>query len=176
MTRNDYPIELRNIYCKSNVSFRDLLIQFIGLTCSLVFILWVTDELNFRRLHNHSRSGYIKHEQPHNRNGFSLLPGSCKIFLHYCKVKKMNKLTIITIKHLLTMQSGLSWDQDTYPLWDNRNDTRKLFLEKDIAAFILGKSLSSSLGKEYKYSNGSSALLGIICSKASNMKTTDFAN
>ena len=81
----------------------------------------------------------------------------------------------ITLADLLTMRSGLEWDQESYPLWDSRNDTRQLYLVDNIASFILGKNLVANPGERYVYSNGTTTLLGILIEKAAGERAETFA-
>jgi CubicO group peptidase (beta-lactamase class C family) len=81
----------------------------------------------------------------------------------------------ITIKHLLTMTSGLQWDEDTYPYTDPRNDCAQLFNQEDPLRYVLGMPMESEPGTQFLYNSGTVNVLGEIIRKASGMRADDFA-
>jgi len=73
----------------------------------------------------------------------------------------------ITLKHLLTMTSGIAWDDETYSYYDSRNDMYQLFTSSDPIKYILQKPLIETPGIFYAYRNCNTNLLGAIIHKAS---------
>ncbi|MEF3353913.1 serine hydrolase [Paenibacillus sp. GYB006] len=71
----------------------------------------------------------------------------------------------ITIKHLLTMSSGLRWPGN-----------EAMIPTKNWVKFILEQPVESEPGTKMKYSCGNSHLLSAILQKATQMNTVDFAN
>lgn len=82
----------------------------------------------------------------------------------------------ITLKHLLTMTSGLAFDENTYPYGDARNDVTRLFSEADPIRFVLAKPLTSMPGERFFYNSGTVNVLAAIVARAAGMKFLDFAN
>jgi CubicO group peptidase (beta-lactamase class C family) len=81
----------------------------------------------------------------------------------------------ITLRHLLTMTSGLDWDESTYPYGDRRNDVTRLFYSPDPMRFILEKPLVSPPGSAFVYKGGDTNLLGGIIRRASEYSLANFA-
>ncbi|HUX55986.1 MAG TPA: serine hydrolase [Bacteroidales bacterium] len=82
----------------------------------------------------------------------------------------------ITIAHLLTMTCGLTFDENSYPYGDSRNDVTRLFSEDDPIKFILSKELTSTPGTQFFYNSGAVNVLAAIVEKATGMKFLDYAN
>jgi CubicO group peptidase (beta-lactamase class C family) len=75
----------------------------------------------------------------------------------------------ITIRHLLTMSSGLFWDE-SLPYSDRRNSETGMNNATDPARFVLEQPLASRPGSSYNYSGGSAALLAAILQKLSGRR------
>jgi len=82
----------------------------------------------------------------------------------------------ITLKHLLTMTSGIQWDDETYSYYDSRNDMYQLFNASDPIKYILLKPLSETPGTFYAYRNCNTNLLGAIIHKASQQRLDLFSD
>jgi CubicO group peptidase (beta-lactamase class C family) len=81
----------------------------------------------------------------------------------------------ITIEHLLTMSSGLAWNEWEYPLSDVRNDLIQLWLTDDPVAYILSKPLAHNPGSSWYYSGGDVILLGEIIQQATGRLLDQYA-
>jgi len=81
----------------------------------------------------------------------------------------------ITLEHLLTMTSGLEWDESTYPYTDPRNDVAQLFNQSNPIRFILNKPIVTEPGTTFLYSSGSTNVLGEIIRKATGIRADSFA-
>jgi len=81
----------------------------------------------------------------------------------------------ITLKHLLTMSSGIEWDDETYYYNDPRNDIYQLFTVSDPIRFILSKDIIETQGTVYAYRNCNTNLLGEIVRRASGQRLDAFA-
>jgi CubicO group peptidase (beta-lactamase class C family) len=81
----------------------------------------------------------------------------------------------ITLEHLLTMTSGLEWDESTFSYSDPRNDVVQLFYQNDPIRFILNKPIVTEPGTQFLYSSGSTNVLGEIIQKTTGMRADDFA-
>jgi len=76
----------------------------------------------------------------------------------------------ITIKHLLTMTSGLEWDEGI-----GYNDNNEMKASKSQLNYMLNKPIVYEPGTKWNYSTGGTHLLSIILTRASGMSTLEFA-
>ncbi len=82
----------------------------------------------------------------------------------------------ITIEHLLTMTSGLEWDEWGAPLSSVENDQIVIwFSDKDPIDYTLGRSLIHEPGRKYTYSGGNMEILSKILENASGMTIDEFS-
>jgi CubicO group peptidase (beta-lactamase class C family) len=82
----------------------------------------------------------------------------------------------ITIEHLLTMTSGLEWDEWGASYADQTNDVIRLWMDcDDPVGCILEKPLLSEPGTKFTYSGGNMVLLGAIIKNASGMDIEAFS-
>ena len=82
----------------------------------------------------------------------------------------------ITIEHLLTMTSGLEWDEWHAPLSSAKNDIVGIwFQDKDPVTFILERPLVNEPGTSYTYSGGNMIVLGEIIRYATKMNIDEFS-
>jgi CubicO group peptidase (beta-lactamase class C family) len=82
----------------------------------------------------------------------------------------------VTIHHLLTMTSGIAWNETILPIGNSQGDFTQLFASDDPIRFILSKPLVSLPGTTFSYSSGSTNVIGAIIEKATGMGFLDFAN
>lgn len=80
----------------------------------------------------------------------------------------------ITIRHLLTMTSGLDWDENT-PYLDLKNTEIQMDGSDDPISFILSRKLTSTPGAVWNYSAASATLLGEILRKATSERLDKYA-
>jgi CubicO group peptidase (beta-lactamase class C family) len=80
----------------------------------------------------------------------------------------------ITLHHLLTMSSGLAWDE-SLPYSDPRNDERRLDSSDDPVGFVLERDLLSEPGSTWNYSGGSTQVLAELLEQATGQPLTEFA-
>ena len=95
-------------------------------------------------------------------------------FPQYAHLQKDGK-DRITLDHLLTMRSGLEWNEMEVPYDDTRNDLIQLFRVPDPVAYILSKPLVSEPGRTWYYSGGNTNLLGEIIRTATGQRMDVFA-
>ena len=82
-----------------------------------------------------------------------------------------NGKELITIKHLLTMSSGLPWNENP----PATGDMYQLFTARDPIQYILTQSLESTPGQRFHYNSGSTNLLGEIVRRRSAQNLLQFA-
>lgn len=81
----------------------------------------------------------------------------------------------ISVRHLLTMTTGLPFDEQTYPIADSRNDAFQLFFSRDPVAYMLSRDLVHAPGTTYQYSSGDTVLLGEIIRRTTGQSLPSFA-
>ena len=82
----------------------------------------------------------------------------------------------ITIEHLVTMTSGLAWDEWGTTYSDPENDVIRLWFScEDQIACILEASLVDEPGTNFTYSGGNMILLGEIIKNATQMDVEEFS-
>ncbi len=81
----------------------------------------------------------------------------------------------LTLKHLLTMTSGLEWDDETYSYFDSRNDMYQLFNSRDPIKYMLSKNVVLTPGTVFDYSNCNTNVLGEVIRKATGQRLDAFA-
>ncbi len=86
-----------------------------------------------------------------------------------------NEKDKITIEHMLTMTSGLPWDDGSYPIYDPRNDEYQLLFNENPIRFILEKPVVTSPGTDFHYNSGTTFLLSEIVKKSSGKSLDEFA-
>jgi CubicO group peptidase (beta-lactamase class C family) len=82
----------------------------------------------------------------------------------------------MTLWDLLTMRSGLPWDETTYPFNDPRNDVYQVnYNSSGGIQYVLDKPMQYDPGTVFHYNTGASHLLSGIVQETTNMTTLDFA-
>ena len=76
---------------------------------------------------------------------------------------------------MLTMTSGLPWDDGSYPMYDIRNDEANMFTNEDPVEFVLSMPVNYIPGTDFAYHSGLTLLLGEIVHRQSGMLLTEFA-
>jgi CubicO group peptidase (beta-lactamase class C family) len=96
-----------------------------------------------------------------------------KFFPEYASLRSPAKGRIL-LRHLLTMSSGLAWDEKR-PYTDPENSESRLIDSPDPYRFVLEQPIATEPGLVWNYSGGSSALLGAILQKVTGKSLIDFA-
>ena len=96
-----------------------------------------------------------------------------KFFPEYAPVKSPG-WDQVTLRHLLTMSSGMQWDENR--AWaDPRNDEPHLSNEADPVSYILSKPIAKPPGTVWTYNGGGTDLLGNIIERVSGKPLEVFA-
>ncbi|MFM9942795.1 MAG: serine hydrolase domain-containing protein [Hyphomicrobiaceae bacterium] len=80
----------------------------------------------------------------------------------------------ITLRHLLTMSSGLQWDENLP--WNDKNDEWHLVNDADPLRYVFQKPFAFAPGTFFTYNGGGTDLLGKVIEKASGVRIDAFAN
>ncbi|MFW9831222.1 MAG: serine hydrolase domain-containing protein, partial [Candidatus Thorarchaeota archaeon] len=81
----------------------------------------------------------------------------------------------ITIAHLLSMTSGLPWDEWSYPYGNPNNDWDQMTSSSNWVQFVLDRPMDYTPGTHWIYNTGGSHLLSAILARATNISTLTFA-
>jgi len=83
----------------------------------------------------------------------------------------------ITLENLLTMTSGLEWNEMDVSVAtrDTKNDLIQLFFVPDPIEYILAKHVVAKAGSRWYYSGGDVNLLGEVIKRATGLRVDDFA-
>jgi CubicO group peptidase (beta-lactamase class C family) len=77
----------------------------------------------------------------------------------------------ITINHLLTMSSGLSWDEAYSSLFST---TTKAYYGKHLRKLVLDQSVVTEPGREFNYLSGDTQLLSLIVARSSGKTVSEY--
>jgi CubicO group peptidase (beta-lactamase class C family) len=80
----------------------------------------------------------------------------------------------VSLRHLLTMSSGMRWDE-VLAWTDPKNDEPHLGTEDDPLRYVISKPIDAFPGTTWNYSGGSTDLLGAIIEKTSGKSFEAFA-
>lgn len=80
----------------------------------------------------------------------------------------------LTIKHLLTMTSGLQWNEDI-PYDNPENSENQMINSGDGIGFVLSRSLVAKPGTVWRYNGGTTELLAEIIHRTSGKNIHEFA-
>ena len=81
----------------------------------------------------------------------------------------------ITLRHLLTMGSGLHWDEETYPYTDRRNSEIAMDLAPDPYRYVLSQPVEAAPGARFKYSGGDVAVMAAVLARATKTPLDAYA-
>ena len=81
----------------------------------------------------------------------------------------------ITLRHLLTMSSGLAWDETTVPFTDPSNTYSQMEVAPRADHYVLAQPLAARPGEVFNYNSGTAELLGLILRKVSGKRLDAFA-
>jgi len=102
-----------------------------------------------------------------------------KVFAFFPEYSHLNdeEKDRITLEHLLTMTSGLEWNEMDVSVAtrDTKNDLIQLFFVPDPIEYILAKPVVAEAGTRWYYSGGDVNLLGEVIKKTTGLRVDDFA-
>jgi CubicO group peptidase (beta-lactamase class C family) len=78
-------------------------------------------------------------------------------------------LRSITLENLLTMSSGLQWDEGSLP-----NDETKLYWKENQACFVLDRPITDTPGHVFHYNSGGNAILADTLSRSTGEPWLEF--
>ncbi len=81
----------------------------------------------------------------------------------------------ITLRDLLTMQSGISWDESSSYADDSLNNCTAMELKDDWIQYVLDRPMDTIPGTQFVYNSGVTVLLGKIVSMATGQSVDKWA-
>ena len=82
----------------------------------------------------------------------------------------------MTIEDLLTMTSGIEWNEWAFPYeFGSGNPQMDMMESPDSVQFVLDRNMSHTSGEHWDYNAGASILLGAIVQQIANQTTLEFA-
>lgn len=81
----------------------------------------------------------------------------------------------ITLRQMLTMTTGLAWDETSYPFNDRRNDLNVMFFNSNPVQFMLEKPLINKPAERFFYNSGVTNLIGEILNRKTGTELVKFA-
>ena len=80
----------------------------------------------------------------------------------------------ITLRHILTMSTGLEWNEMDVPYSNLDNDERRLYYSLDPIEQVLTKPMRDEPGKDWYYNGGTTMVLAALVAKLSGQEFLDF--
>jgi CubicO group peptidase (beta-lactamase class C family) len=81
----------------------------------------------------------------------------------------------MTLRHLLTMSSGLAWDETSVAYTNPSNTYSQMEIAPRSDHFVLAQPLAAPPGTVFNYNSGGAELLGLILRKVSGKRLREFA-
>lgn len=85
------------------------------------------------------------------------------------------ELSRIRLRDLLSMTSGIRWDESTYPYTDSRNSETAMDWASDRIRHILSEPIEVAPGERFNYSGGDVALIAAIIARATGTPLEEYA-
>jgi CubicO group peptidase (beta-lactamase class C family) len=80
----------------------------------------------------------------------------------------------ITLRHMLTMSSGLKWDE-TIPYSNPANSERQMISAMDPVRYVFEQPVIATPGSVYNYNGGNTTVLAAVLSKVTGKRIDDYA-
>jgi predicted amidohydrolase YtcJ len=81
----------------------------------------------------------------------------------------------MTLRHLLTMTSGIRWDETTVAYTDPRNSCAAMEASADWVQFVLDQPMAEEPGRAFVYSSGVTQLIAEVLRQATGRLPDDYA-
>jgi CubicO group peptidase (beta-lactamase class C family) len=99
--------------------------------------------------------------------------------LKYFDVTKVNNVDErkrrITLRHVLTMSTGLDWKEDGVPYDDPKNDCNVMEATEDWVQYAIDKPMAQEPGKIFNYNSGVAELLAYVFQKETGQDIERYA-
>lgn len=81
----------------------------------------------------------------------------------------------MTLRDLLTMTSGISWDESSVTYTDSQNSCAAMEASDDWIGFVRAQPMAAPPGERFVYNSGVTMLLAYLLKQATGMEATDYA-
>jgi CubicO group peptidase (beta-lactamase class C family) len=81
----------------------------------------------------------------------------------------------IRLRDILSMTSGLKWDEDTYPYGNPLNSETAMDAAADPYRYVLEQPITDEPGKTFRYSGGNTMVLAAVIERAVKMRLDKYA-
>jgi CubicO group peptidase (beta-lactamase class C family) len=81
----------------------------------------------------------------------------------------------LQLKHILTMSSGLEWDEESYPYSHGKNDCFQMKLSGDAPEFALERPIIHEPGTNFQYACANTMLLSAIIEASTGLGVDEYA-
>ncbi|HEY1709769.1 MAG TPA: serine hydrolase [Rhizomicrobium sp.] len=95
-------------------------------------------------------------------------------FPEYADLRTPERMKI-TLRDMLSMTSGLHWDEDTYLYTDVRNSETAMDAAADRYRFILSQPIDAPPGTRWRYSGGDVAVIAAVLARTTKMPLEEYA-
>ncbi len=82
----------------------------------------------------------------------------------------------ITIRHLLTMSSGIKWEENSIPHGTSANNETQMERSKDPIKYVLSQSMDTLPGTVWNYNSGGVQILAAIIKNSTGLTVDNFAD
>jgi CubicO group peptidase (beta-lactamase class C family) len=89
-------------------------------------------------------------------------------------LKKDKRFKSITIRHLLTMSSGIKYEEDATLPWSEAADDTKTYYATELRELALDSQIEGKPGRYFEYNNYNPLLVGMILERATGMSVSRF--
>jgi CubicO group peptidase (beta-lactamase class C family) len=96
-------------------------------------------------------------------------------FPEYADLRAPQRLAI-RLRDMLSMTSGLEWDERTAPYGDPRNSERAMDLAPDPYRYVLERPIKSPAGSIFNYSGGDVMVIAAVLERATGMSLRSYAD
>ena len=98
--------------------------------------------------------------------------------LHYFDVSKVKNVDErkkrMTLQNVLTMSTGLEWNEENVSYDDPRSDSSLMEATDDWVQYVIDKPMAEEPGKHFNYSSGATELLAYIFRKETGQDVEDY--
>jgi len=81
----------------------------------------------------------------------------------------------LRLEHVLSMTTGIRWDEDSVPYTDPANSCANMEASRDWVQFVLDQPMAEEPGRSFKYNSGATQLLAGVLRQATGRQADDYA-
>jgi CubicO group peptidase (beta-lactamase class C family) len=81
----------------------------------------------------------------------------------------------MTLRHVLTMTTGIAWDESSVAYTDPRNNCAVMEGKEDWVQYVLEQPMAQAPGLQWQYNSGATQLLSFLIKKTTGKEADDYA-